>query len=277
MPRRGVNSQMFALDSPPPRQIELAGTAYRLLRVFKHDFWAATCLYEPASGTSKPKAVVKFSRTQPFLGLPTSWIGRMLASREEGAYAALAGVEGVPRWLGRLGESSYAVQFIEGRPLDHVKTPPAGFFDRLRRVFDAIHARGVAYGDANKRSNIIIAEDGAAFLVDYQLTFRRRDNLPWPMNAISRALFKYIAGRDLYHLYKHKRRMAPNETTESEAAISRTRGPLHNLHRKLTDPYRFLRRRLLRRWHRKGTLVSPTEDLEDHWQPEKRTWREERK
>jgi hypothetical protein len=73
---------------------------------------------------------------------------------------------------------------------------------------------------------------------------------------------------------KHKRRLAPNELAPEEEALSRRRTGLHALHRKLTKPWRALRRRFLRRQHASGRLKSPTAELEDHHQPEKATWRD---
>ncbi|MHC4982813.1 MAG: protein kinase family protein [Planctomycetota bacterium] len=267
---------MFALASPPAATVELPGATYRLARVFKHDFFAATCLYEAARPADAAKIVVKYMRTRAFLGLPMGWAGRLLAEREQAAYAALAGLEGVARWLGRVGQAALAVGYVKGRPLDQANSPPPGFFDRLRELFDGMHARGVAYGDANKRSNIIVSADGRPFLVDFQLSVRRRDDLPWPLDAIVRGVVRYMAGRDIYHLYKHKRRMSPSELTDEELVLSRRRGALHSLHRHLAGPWRFVRRRLLRRLNRKGKLISPTEHLEDHYQPEKAAWRERR-
>ncbi|MCJ7543496.1 MAG: hypothetical protein MUP47_02845, partial [Phycisphaerae bacterium] len=133
-------------------------------------------------------------------------------------------------------------------------------------------ARGVAYGDANKRSNILIDRSGRPYLVDFQISLRRRDDLPWPLSAVLRRVVGYLAAKDLYHLYKHKRRMVPAELTAEEEALSRWRSGLHGLHRALTKPYRRLRRGFLRRQRRDGLLVSPTEAMEDEM-PEKASWR----
>lgn len=271
---------MFALRRPPPERMELAGRRYRLVRVFKHDFFAATCLYQLHDASAPPgaaaKIVVKFCRDQSFCGLPMDWIGKLLCDREEAIYKLLAGLAGVPRWVARPGAFACAVEYIDSKPLDHFHSPPAGFFDRLRELFDALHARGVAYCDANKRSNILVGPDDRPFLVDYQLAIRRRDELPWPLNAILRRVVAYLADKDIYHLCKHKRRLCPNEMTDEELVISRRRGGLHRLHRQLTKPYRALRRKFLASQYDKGRLVSPTADLEDHHQPEKATWRKER-
>jgi hypothetical protein len=308
MTRRPRNTQMFALPRPPPGRLELAGCEYRLIRVFKHDFWAATCLYErtagvsparsegilpsPASsvdsaggtppggegGTPLPppsKIVVKIGRVQPFCGIPLDWAGRWLRANEQAAYRLLEGVRGVPRWVAAFGATGYAVQYIDGRALDRSTPPPPGFFDRLRELFEQVHARGIAYTDSNKRSNILIGPGGQPYLVDYQISVRRRDDLPWPLRAILWAVVRYMQRKDIYHICKHKRRLAPQELTPPEEALSRDRGGLHAFHRWFTKRYRNVRRRFLRRQYEKGALASPTADLEDYDLPEKDSWRKQ--
>jgi len=282
MGRRSSNTQMFALRRPPPERIELAGADYQLVRVFKHDFMAATCLYELVDWASAevgrsavPRVVVKFARRQPFCGFPLAWAGQVLRRNEQRIYGALRGVRGVPRWLGCVGESGYAVEYIECRPLDNAPPPPPGFFDELRKLFDAIHACGVVYVDSNKRSNILVGDDGRPYLVDYQISIRPREGLPWPLRAIVQAAVNYMAAKDIYHLYKHKRKLCPDALTDEEERLSHPRGWLHMLHRGLATRYRTVRRWFLRRQLRKGALVSPTEAIEDHHQPEKESWRAE--
>ncbi len=273
MPRPRSNPQWFALPARPPERVSVAGATCRLARVFKHDFFAATCEYVAEGPARIDRIVVKFARRQGFCGLPLAWLGRWLAAREEAIYRTLDGVDGVPRWVGRVGDAAYAIEYVPGRPLDHDPPPPEGFFDRLRDVFDAVHARGVGYGDANKRSNVLIGPDGRPFLIDYQISLRKRPDLPPPLRNLIAAVVDRLAAKDLYHLYKHKRRMRPGELTAEEEALSRRRGGLHLLHRKLTKPYRALRRKFLARRHADGRLASPTRDIEDHHQPEKDTWR----
>jgi len=274
MPRTSRNMQLFALRQPPPEALAVAGGHYCLVRVFKHDFFAATCLYEAAGPAAFGQIVVKFGRTQPFCGLPMAWYGRLLQWHEGGIYAALADVAGVPRWVGCVGRTAYAIEYIDAVPLDHLDAPPPGFFDRLLDLVGEVHRRGVAYCDANKRSNILVDPEGRPFLIDYQIALRLGDRLPRPLRAVLAAAVRYMQRRDLYHFYKHKRRLAPDEMTPLEAELSRRRGPLHALHRKLTDPWRRFRRRFLRGQDAAGRLESPTADREDHDQPEKATWRE---
>jgi hypothetical protein len=266
---------MFALPGPPPETIEVSGENYRCVRVFKHDFFAATCLYGALRpGVAMDRLVVKFSRMQPFLGIGFQWYAHWMRRHEAGIYHALEGLAGVPRWAGHVGENGYAIEYIDAKPLDHLPKPPPGFFDRLVDLMQQIHQRGVAYCDANKRSNILVGPCGEPYLVDYQISFRTRDNWPGPFRWLLARAVRYVAQRDLYHLYKHKRRLMPEELTQQEDALSRKRTGLHWLHRKITKPWRSLRRGLLRKEHRAGRLKSPTDALEDHDQPEKATWRD---
>ena len=271
MPRRRHNTQLFALPAPPPGQLAVGGASYRLVRVFKHDFFAATCLYEAAGEAEIPRIVVKLYRTQPFCGLGLAWLGRLSRDHERAVYAALAGVAGVPRWVGCVGQAGCAIEYIDAVAVDRLDSPPAGYFDGMRAILDAVHARGVAYVDANKLSNMLAGPDGQAHLVDFQIALRRRDDWPPPARALLASIVRYLQGRDLYHLYKHKRR-AGEELTEDEERLSRRRGRWHAIHRKLTKPYRALRRRFLRRQHRAGRLVSPTADIEEQ-PPEHDTWK----
>ena len=274
MTSRSSNPQMFALPAAPPEEWSVGGQVYRLGGVFKHDFWAATCLYETNLKSRFPRLVVKFGRSHGFAGIPLRWIGTLLTDHEEAIYHRLAGLDCIPGWAGRLDEVTCAIEYVDADPLDHLAPEdlPAEFFDRLRTVFDAVHARGVAYGDANKKSNILV-RDGLPMLIDFQIALRTRDDWPPPLRHLARRVVRYLQAKDLYHLYKHKRRMHPQHLTPDEETLSRRRSPLHKFHRRLTKPYRSLRRRFLGEQFSKGRLTSPTADLEDHHQPEKDSWR----
>ena len=271
-----TNKVWFALTDAPPEHVDVGSGRYKIERVFKHDFYAATCLYHLVDSTDDDaceKIVVKFGRQSSLFGLPMKWSGEFMRRREENVYSRLEGLEGIPRWLGRLGDTGYAIEYIDAVPLDHFEKVPAGFFDRIIDLMKQVHSRGVAYSDSNKRSNILVGPDGEAFLIDFQISLLLRENSPWPLNRISRAIVDYICQRDIYHLLKHKRRMAPDELTPEEDTLSRQRDLLHRIHRKVAKGWRYLRRGFLRKRFESGRMVSPTAHLEDHIQPEKATWR----
>lgn len=275
MSRPRLNTQLFALRQSPPAELVVLGRRYRLTKVFKHDFFAATALYTAAEpGDGYARLVAKFGREQDFCGLPLRWIGTLLRSREQRVHERLDGVPGVQRWAARLSESAYALEYIEGQTLDTLAgPPPVGFFDQLRTLLDAIHARQAAYCDLHKRSNILVAPDGRPGLIDFQISLLYDEHAGVIRRWVLRRWVAYLQQMDLYHLYKHKRRLARQELRPGEETLSRQRGWLANLHRTLTGPIRTLRRKFLTRQHQAGRLVSPSADLETHDQPEKATWR----
>jgi len=277
MGRSGHNTQLFALREPPPKEVLVGGQAYRLKKVFKHDFFAATALYGAVdSGPSSDRLVVKFGRTQGFCGLPGAWVGRLLLRRERRFHKRADGVEGIQRWAGQLDSTSYALEYVEGQTLDVCGLPPGRegrFFDELRSILDSLHARGAAYCDLHKRSNIVVTPTGRPALIDFQICALDKPHAPWPWRRIVAAAVAYLQRMDLYHLYKHKRRLAPEHLRGEEQSLSRRRTPLLRLHRTLVTPLRRIRRAFLTHRHRAGRLVSPSEHLEDHNQPEKATWR----
>ena len=72
----------------PPGEVEIDGQRYRLLRVVKHDSWAATAFY---TGPDK-QVVCKFNRQQRVGLIPMGWLGRWLARRE--AHACCGSLQG---------------------------------------------------------------------------------------------------------------------------------------------------------------------------------------
>ncbi len=258
----------FALPQSPAETLDVAGASYRLDTVFKHDFWAAACLYvtdDPAA--TYPKIVVKFGRAHRYKLLPLRWLGRWMIGHECRIYEKLDGLApAIPVYLGRLDAVSFAMEYVDAKPLDHCDEPPAGFFDRLVELFQAVHGCGVAYVDSNKRSNILVRPNGEPCLIDFQIS-QRRTVLTW-------WFIRYLQRKDIYHTLKHKRRMAPDELREDETAASHRSGLLHRIHAKVSKFYRRARRKFLRKKYQSGTLDSPTADLETHHQPEKESWRD---
>ncbi|NLF30646.1 MAG: hypothetical protein GX591_07140 [Planctomycetes bacterium] len=271
---RRTHKQMFALAGGCPDEVTVRGRIYRLVGVFKHDFFAATALYAADDGAAPERIVVKFGRRQGFCGLPLAWVGRYLARRERRIHRRIDGIEGIQRWVDYVGPSAFALEYLPGRPLDTVDPPPGGaFFDALRDLVDAVHERGVAYGDLNKRSNILVTPDGRPALIDFQICAFRPRRARWLRRIAADRIVAYLQRMDLYHLYKHKRRLAPEALRRDERAMAQRRGGLLRLHRTVATPVRQVRRRLLTNLHRNGRLTSPTACLEPGEQPEKATWR----
>lgn len=236
--------------SQPPEEIEIRGATYRLVRVFKHDFWAATAHYAGEAG----QVVCKFNRRQPIGVIPMRWVGRCLARNERRAMERLADVPNVPRWSGEVRSegkvlaNAVAHDFIPGQPYSVDAKVDADFFPRLRRVLDVMHARRMAYVDLHKRENVLAGDDGLPYLIDFQVSFVPRDtwlSRTWPVRAWLRALQRV----DNYHYLKHLIRVHPELCDLGPAGIDGQRPLWIKVHRKIAGPIRAGRRRLLARMH----------------------------
>ncbi len=232
----------------PPSTIAVLGRAYALEHTYKNDFFAVTSLYSAGSadGAGDARVILKLNRQAPMLGLPLSWIGRILAAREARVFDTVQGVEGVPRFLGRFGATGVLHAFVPGHAMKKGERVPDDFHACLRSIIDQMHARGVAYVDLEKCENVIVGEDGRPYLVDFQISWhwpRRWGGELWPLRAIRRRL----QSGDRYHLVKLQRRTRPDQLTDEQRAASYRRPWYVRLHNAATRPLKFLRRRLLER------------------------------
>jgi hypothetical protein len=97
----------------------------------------------------------------------------------------------------------------------------------------------------NKRDNIILGSDGRPYLIDFQISLHIGER-----TLISRRLSAYLRNTlkkaDIYHLFKHKRKLAPESLRPEEQLLSRPTINLIQLHRLAATPLRKLRRALLK-------------------------------
>jgi RIO-like serine/threonine protein kinase len=232
-----------------PETLLLDGVAWTLTRTHKHDFWAVTGFYESPSGE---KAVLKMGRTEPFAGVPLAWIGRWLCRREVRFYTRLADLPNVPKILGRVGETGFLHDFAPGAPLSKHRPVPDGFFDELIHLMQELHARHIAYVDANKPENILLGDDGRPHLIDFQIS--------WDLHELgdtflNRWWLKRLQRADVYHVLKHKKRLRADELTETERRIVTQRSAFIRIHRFITKPYFKLRRTTFKRLRASGRLL----------------------
>ena len=230
----------------PPVEIEVDGYPYRRVDIFKHDSWAATALYEGERG----KIVAKFNRRQAILGFPMHWLGKLLAAREARILQYLADLPNVPCYSGKLTAggaaqpNAVAHDYVEGHPFERGEKVDDNFFPKLQELVKSIHARDLAYVDLSKRENIIVGNDGQPYLVDFQISFI----LPgwWPGNSwLIRKFLHLFQGADDYHVLKHFYNSRPDLLTEEQLATARQRPWLIRAFRRVGNPLRSLRRRIL--------------------------------
>ncbi|NUN52806.1 MAG: hypothetical protein HUU06_08475 [Planctomycetaceae bacterium] len=143
--------------------------------------------------------------------LPCPWFlrwtyGRLLTGREVRAYARLDGLEGVPRFLGRLDGYAFAVEWVEGRDLGKCPKGSLGAetFDRLAATVEGMHRRGVLHLDLRQRRNVLVDGAGVPRVIDFSSGFTVDPEGWW--------------GRFLLRRLGPKRRFLPDSLTPDETA-----------------------------------------------------------
>jgi predicted Ser/Thr protein kinase len=94
-------------------------------------------------------------------------IGRMIIGREANAYAALAGIDGIPSHFKRLSPFAIAIEYLEGKDLGGLGRGEIGpgVMLQFERIIDDLHERGWVHLDLHRRTNILLI-GGKVFVVD---------------------------------------------------------------------------------------------------------------
>lgn len=188
-----------------------------------------------------------------FCLLPLGWLGRLVTAREIRHLERCSGIDEVPRVLARPDRHSYVYAYVEGRDLGRRPALPADFFDRLIAAVRRIHERGLIHFDLHKPGNILLGDDGRPHIIDFQLSMHLGDRCLLS-KRLSQRVREYLQAYDVYHVYKHKRRLQPERLTKAEERLSRNTSLPLQIHRAIARPYKFVRRSCLRYLHAKGIL-----------------------
>jgi predicted Ser/Thr protein kinase len=113
------------------------------------------------------KAVIKDFSATPFFF--KNIIAPYLVRRETQALRALQGVPGVPRFYGKIDRRSFALEYIDGKPISELAPDELNeeIFARVQQVIDCIHERQVAHGDLKRRTNFMVTARKEVVIVDY--------------------------------------------------------------------------------------------------------------
>jgi hypothetical protein len=141
-------------------------------------------------------------------------LGLWLIHKEWKIYSRLTGIKGIPRPVKRVDRFAFAMEFIPGRPILRGESLPPSFFHELERVLGDIHERGIVHMDLRHKGNILIAEKGEPYLIDFNSSFTFKEK-----GFLRRYLFPLLRRVDDGGLLKLKKRIAPALLTSEELAF----------------------------------------------------------
>jgi len=195
--------------TPPTRSAVERGRSEYLLK----GSWSKADVYVAA--VAGGVLVVKdFAAKSPIV----RWLGRIQISRECAAYAAVDGVGGVARWLGRIDAHALALERLEATPVRQIRKSvrPDDLLEQIRSTLDAIHERGVVHNDLRGQDNTLVRPDGRVVLIDFAgaLCFR-------PGSFWHRLMFRRLSKVDEAAYLKWKEALRPGALTPEEQRFLR--------------------------------------------------------
>lgn len=132
---------------------------------------------------------------------PVRWLRAIMIRREYGIYQRLVGISGIPRCFGLIPGPGLVLEYIEGVPRRGAEiVDREAFFQELLDIIRAIHARGVAHGDLEKRSNVLVVDKRRPLVIDFGLAIMRKDG--WA--PLHRAIYSLLIRLDLNQWVKIK-------------------------------------------------------------------------
>ena len=200
--------------------------------VLKRDVFSET-IKGHARSDPKLKLALRNLTNVPWYARPLS---QWLARREARALHAVQGITGTPQLLAD-NRQGILRRWSEGTPLHLARPSQPAFYHDARRILREMRRRGVTHNDLAKPQNWLMAPDGHAELIDFQLASVHRRK--------SRS-FRIKGYEDLRHLAKMKQRYAPHLLSAKEARIAATRSvPSRIWHATGKRLYNFITRRLM--------------------------------
>ncbi len=149
-------------------------------------------------------------------------VGRIVIGREARAYAALAGMDGLPARFKRLSSFAFAVEYLDGIDLGTVEQKNIGpdVIRQFEEIVTKIHDRGWVHLDLHRRTNILLV-NGKVYILDLASALN-----PGRVLLIGRCLTRMIGLADRLSLIKMKTIFAPHSLTRQERIWLRIRNSI---------------------------------------------------
>ena len=141
-------------------------------------------------------------------------LGVWLIQKEWGIYCRLRGIQGIPKPIERIDRFAFVMEFVHGRSINRGEPLPPSFFSGLGQILREIHRRGVVHLDLRHKGNILVSEDGAPVLIDFNSSFYLGER-----GLLHRFLFPILRWVDQGGFLKLKQRASPELMTPEELSF----------------------------------------------------------
>ena len=166
--------------------------------------------------------------------------GRLLIARETRAYLESRGIEGLPKFLGRVGPFTLATEWIDAEPIGQLRGQrlDAGIFDRIEVIVGHLHERGVALGDLHIL-DVLLGGDGTVWLIDLAASFCRGDR----PSAARLWLYKRFKESDIVNMTRMRARFTGRDIDEALGELDSSIVARYRRGKKIKSAWDWLRRK----------------------------------
>jgi predicted Ser/Thr protein kinase len=165
------------------------------------------------------------------------WISALMLRHEARVYERLTDFPAAPRCYGLLHNRYLVLEFIDGVPARDAEIPDRdSFFAELLMHIQALHARGIAHSDLQKKDNLMLVDGRHPCLLDFGAAVIRRSGSA-PFNRIH---YRFAERLDFNQWAKLKYRGRLEQMNETDRSFYR-RTRLEKLARRLKSLWRYLR------------------------------------
>ena len=221
-------------------------TSLSLAQIRQH----ATTTYREAHGSRPDVLLIKIDGDEAVLKDYThsdTWFRRLIAPllviREVRSLKKLDGITGVPHLYHVYNRYCFLVESVNGIAASQMQkdTLDNDFFERMNKVLDDVHEKGVTHCDLRSAGNTLITEDHQPWLVDFVASIHQSSR--W--NIIGRWIFDQFVEADYGAVLKLKKRLAPELLTKEEIdQILHPHSIAERIGRKMGRSVRFITRNL---------------------------------
>ena len=216
----------------------------------------STAIYRKAHGSRPDVLLINIDGDEAVFKDYThsdTWFRRLIAPllviREVRSLKKLDGVTGVPHLYHVYNRLCFLVESVNGIAASQMQkdTLDNTFFERMNKILDDVHEKGVTHCDLRSAGNTLITEDHQPWLVDFVASIHQSSR--W--NIIGRWVFDQFVEADYGAVLKLKKRLAPELLTKEEIdQILHPHSIVEKIGRKMGRSVRFITRNLFPSKHK---------------------------